>query len=765
VPVWILAAILGLYTATLFVAMPIVVPILYVRAWWQGVRAFVADGGRVRAPLPFHLLSGRAVALTAGVVIACAGLCLWTNQQPQHRAFALLETPPHMLEQAQALEDQEDLIRKGLLNAYLAPYRYISAVGEVRHVGEMYEYSLGLSREQARRVQSLYEVVARPLLYEPVEPPEPGRMWDNRAFREDPQKAAGLYKAFFDQSILEGEHDIIVRTVRSTWSANQARAAVLAVDDREVLLTRQEVTIVENGDWAEVELYEVYRNQTWERQEVVYYFNLPESAVITGVWLGNSADRGERFAYRVAPRGAAQTVYRNEVRRRVDPALVEQIGPRQYRLRIFPVEPQRRHWDRDSNQSVVEEGPSLHMWLTYRVLAHRDAWPLPQMAEKRSVYWDDASDRLINGESMAAGEETWLPSSVSATSPVKPVDHRVDFAGGESVIAYPVSDADLPEPPSDLHLAVVLDRSRSMAERKSELRAALSHLVDRAGSDAVDMYLTASEYHGEGPTLTSLPLLDVSAIRYAGGQNAAQLLAQFGRLRADQDYDAVFVLTDGTGYELGDGGFEVREPDAPMWMVHLGDELPLGYDDATLEAIQASGGGVVGSVGDALTRLAVSLEGESYDVVDGYVWSTVPTEKAEARTAVDDDADRRGPFAPLAARRLILAEMQRNRGEIDQLDTLDYLHEIAVEHSVVTPYSSMIVLVEERQEELLDELEARGDRFQREYEEMGETQGKSALSVTGVPEPEEWLLLGLAVAMLLGYAYRRRLSTRRRPIG
>jgi hypothetical protein len=29
--------------------------------------------------------------------------------------------------------------------------------------------------------------------------------------------------------------------------------------------------------------------------------------------------------------------------------------------------------------------------------------------------------------------------------------------------------------------------------------------------------------------------------------------------------------------------------------------------------------------------------------------------------------------------------------------------------------------------------------------------------VTGVPEPEEWLLLGLAAAMLLGYAYRRRL--------
>jgi hypothetical protein len=66
----------------------------------------------------------------------------------------------------------------------------------------------------------------------------------------------------------------------------------------------------------------------------VYYFSLPESAVITGVWLGDSPDRNQRYEYTVAPRGAAQAVYRNEVRRNMDPALVEQIGPRQYRLRV-----------------------------------------------------------------------------------------------------------------------------------------------------------------------------------------------------------------------------------------------------------------------------------------------------------------------------------------------------------------------------------------------------------------------------------------------
>ena len=49
-------------------------------------------------------------------------------------------------------------------------------------------------------------------------------------------------------------------------------------------------------------------------QEVVYYFSLPELAVITGLWLGNSPDKAKADVYQVAPRGAAQAVYREETR-------------------------------------------------------------------------------------------------------------------------------------------------------------------------------------------------------------------------------------------------------------------------------------------------------------------------------------------------------------------------------------------------------------------------------------------------------------------
>jgi hypothetical protein len=117
-------------------------------------------------------------------------------------------------------------------------------------------------------------------------------------------------------------------------------------------------------------------------------------------------------------------------------------------------------------------------------------------------------------------------------------------------------------------------------------------------------------------------------------------------------------------------------------------------------------------------------------------------------------------FAAFAARRIILATMQRQREALGEVGTLDHLHAIAIEHSIVTPYSSMLVLVSPRQEDLLKQLTEQGDRFQREVEQVGETAPQSPFAATGVPEPEEWLLIVIATAMLLWYVrtLRRRAS-------
>jgi putative PEP-CTERM system integral membrane protein len=205
-------------------------------------------------------------------------------------------------------------------------------------------------------------------------------------------------------------------------------------------------------------------------------------------------------------------------------------------------------------------------------------------------------------------------------------------------------------------------------------------------------------------------------------------------------------------------------------MVHIDGDFPYGYDDITLQAIEASGGGVAGSVDEALLRLGVTLAGTSdknilrRDLVDGYEWSTVVSDTAVPTDGNMITHDLNDPFVVLAARNLILSEMYRQRGHIERIETLDSLHILAKEYGIVTPYSSMIVLVNDRQQERLSELEAQDDRFERDAEEMGETT-PAPMEVTGVPEPHEWILILLGVAILGWYAWNKRMGVEQRIVG
>ncbi len=750
IPLLVLGFSLIVYTASLFVLAPIVIPVLSLKAWWQD--------SRIQTKLHGWPAPAAASILT---IVVVALLAVFANQQPQHKAFALLETTPSTPEEVQHLIDQRETIRSGLLNAYLAPFRYMSAQGEVRHVRVMYQETFDIPLEKAYRIQRVYEGVASPLLYDPVQKQQITSLRENLAFQREPQAAAKLYQEFFDTPINEGEKDEVVRAVRATWDGNQAESAWQAVDNREVLLARQEISVEEHGDWAEVELYEVYQNQTADLEEVIYYFNLPESAVLTGVWLGNSPDRAERFPPIVAPRGAAQAVYRNETRLFKDPALLEQIGPRQYRLRAYPVPPIRLTRVEGQSQRLIEQAEPLHLWLTYTTLAQGDAWPLPQVAERRNVYWDKSTERLVNGEPVSVEGDTWMPDSVPASQAVIKTAHQVDYPNGMSVTAAPVTNADLPSYEANRRFAVIVDRSYSMAENAEAVTETLAELANvTSPSSTTDIYLTASPYRGEDPTRVTLNELDPDDLVYFGGQNAAELLAQFESLRAGDTYDAVLVLTDGSGYELGTAEIELPVPESPIWIIHLESDIPLGYDDQTLQAIQASGGGVVPDIDQALARIYLPAgSGNQYnDIIDGYLWKVLPTEEADLETGGLSPQINEPGFDALAARQYINAEIQRQRGVIDELATLDEFHALAEAYNIVTPYSSMIVLVNLQQENLLSHLEDGSDRYQREFEEIKNTTPATQTPLTGVPEPEEWLLLSLAAALLVWYTYRKRFA-------
>jgi hypothetical protein len=187
-----------------------------------------------------------------------------------------------------------------------------------------------------------------------------------------------------------------------------------------------------------VELYEVYYNQTGDVQEVIYYFNLPESAVLTGLWLGDSPDR-RALGYQVARAAAQGLPQRGPAQRRSGPA--EQIG-RASTACAF----------RSSGQISMERGQDKADFETPAALLMDD---LPDPAvDGLAAAAPGFKTMFLGWRYAASGQwqpwrkfEMWMPERCPSP-PRQPAAHRVDFPGGQSVLAQPAAQVQLPGLPA-----------------------------------------------------------------------------------------------------------------------------------------------------------------------------------------------------------------------------------------------------------------------------------------------------------------------------
>jgi putative PEP-CTERM system integral membrane protein len=671
------------------------------KGWWQTMKNAIARHG-----------SPKVTAIVMATVTLWLIGFMTFQQQSQNQAFALLKNPPQNDGDRQALLQKSSVIRDGLLNAYLSNYRYPRV--DDRTIFQGYHKELGFSEDSAEAMQAAYNFLTQPFRYQGT--------------NDDRVKAEKLYAEFFDTPIIRGESASIQRAVSSTFNRSEAKAGLLDVNQQRVRIAQQEVTIKPQGDWAEVELYEVYENQTLNQEEILYFFSLPESAVVTGVWLGNTADRADSFPFQISTRGAAQQIYNQEVNRRVDPALLEQVGPQNYRLRAFPIPP-------------IGRG-KMHLWMTYQVMKQDTGWIMPKLNERRNVYWTGSTQRKLNGK-VISGNDQWLPASIPADK-AQPVAHQFTLPSGGNILAKPFENYTLPQ---NKRIALVLDRSYSMNAHRAEVEKTFQWLQAQIlPKNQVDLYLTASD---AAPTVSSIKTFDASKATFYGLLEPRQMLEQFQALRKESDYDAVLLITDPGSYELTKDSKTVLSMPAPLWFLHLGG-LQSAYDDATLEAIQSSGGSISTSVQEIMQRIgtqpSLGKDTSLLSVVDDYAWylsqAADPTAKAEPA------------FAPIAARQWVTQVSQSIKP--DQLQELDAVHVLAKRYKLVTPYSSMIVLVNEQQKQDLKKAEQGSDRFNREVEDQQLPQPSSAAfgEVSAVPEPAEWLLLSIG-ALLLAWVYRR----------
>ncbi|PSN19804.1 PEP-CTERM sorting domain-containing protein [filamentous cyanobacterium CCP5] len=685
------------FGTTLFLAMPYALVNMFCRSWGRIFQGFGRQYGWWQGAL-----------VTGGVAIATVALLFATQTQPQAKAFSLLDPSPSTPVAQQAAIAQSDTIRAGLVNAYLHRYRYLSPWQDSNALANWYQSLFAMGDDQAQFWQDLHNQFFAPFLY--------------RGDRDDPERAERLYGEFFDQPIQKAEAEAIQQALESTVNREETKAGLLNIDQNIVRLARQEVSVVPHGDWADITLYERYENPTRDDQEIFYSFSLPESAAITGLWLGEDG-MAQRYPFVVSPRGAAQKVYNAEVERgqlqpAVDPALLEQVGPRQYRLRVFPI-PAR-----------TSAGPGrTHLWLTYQVMQQQGQWPLPQLTEKRSIFWDQKTEHERLGRPVKLDDNTWFEPGIEAKTG-QPHSHTVMLPEGYRVTATPLARTGT----KPQRLAVVVDTSRSMTEVSLEIAAKeLQTAVPQ-----VDWYLSAASGHPQKASV-----LNLQEISFYGSLQLADLINQFAALQQTETYDAIVVLTDQGSYELADDSADLSPINAPLWILHIGG-LAAAYPDAVLELLQTSGGGVTTEVSDLLPRLDKTNGGSA---IDGYRWQVAPV-IAEA----SDGNDRP---AAIAARYLI-RHLSREQALI-QVEELDAVHGIAKRAAVVTPYSSMLVLVDERQREALREAELASDRFDRQVED-----GKDQLTQPNNPfsnpasAPEPGMAIGLAIVGTVLWTARRR---------
>ena len=562
-------------SCTLFLVMPSALAALYVLGAKRIFDGFSGQYGR-----------NRTIQVGLAVITAWIVLFISLGQQPQVQAFELLNTPAKTESDRQELLAQSATIRKGLVNAYLSSYRYISSIEDSNQLGVMYESIFGLPESLTQFLQDSHNLLISPFLY--------------NGSRGDSQKASKLYAQFFDTPLQKGERKAVQKALQSTAILDDAKAGVLNINQKKVWLKEQQVTVEEHGNWADIELYEVYENQTFNVEEIFYSFSLPESAVITGIWLGETNNRENRFPFQVSTRGAAQKVYNSQVRRvrPVDPALLEQVGPRQYRLRAFPVPAKLRKWEQ---RSGTDRPTQMHLWLTYKVMQEDGKWLLPSLEEKRNIFWTKKTKRIVNGKKIKSSAEDWLEASLPATKQ-QPKLQQVNLVDGYEITAKPLTEKDY-SLPQNKRFAIIIDGSRSMGKHSQELAQTFRWLQKQVlSNNKADLYLTSSEGI-PSKRLDDLGKFNVKDQTFYGTLQLKEMLRQFAKLQGDTKYDGILLVTDEGSYELSDDNKDVPKMSAPLWLVHLGS-LPPAYDDATLKAIQDSGGGVSMKLTEVLQRIA-----------------------------------------------------------------------------------------------------------------------------------------------------------------
>lgn len=707
-------------TSTLLLFLPIVTTWLFIVRGIESLK---------RSCSVFGLRTTLLTTLSTGAIFITAILLFDQNQS--NDITELLSNPVTTHQERTALLSRESQIRKKLLNAYLASYRYLSTVDN-DHIRSMYKPYL--PEPVCEGIQKFFNVLAFPFLYQ------------GPYFHVDQQKAESLYEQFFDVPLQKAEKRSINKALNATWNRDEAKAGLLNTNSKFVYLAKQSINVDIKNTLATVTIFEEYQNQTFTDQEIFYYFTLPDNAAVSGLWLSDDRDIPKKYPFTISPRGAAQQVYNNQVFVRQDPALLEKVGPFQYRLRAFPVPAKQAYDMRFTSHNSV-----LQLWLEYKTIPNPDgSIPLPELKEKRNVYWDKKTKRVHDDQFKHISNKDWIPSGL----PGKDITFKDDFAVSINDSCKLLAKRD--PAGSGLRqynekIAFVIDRSRSMDHVKKELSSAL-HDAARIFPEA-SLFLGGYEWSSE-----TMKNNTFDEIQFFGSSTLSDLLRQtYQQLGQTDKFSQIVLCTDEGGYELSKDNDPVLNFKIPVSILHIAGKIPAAYPDHLIETISVSKGIFTSSIDNLKEQFHKQTLEQGDEHYCGRFGShsvfLQTSDTVHARSAFQEHSELKPLFAQLAL------QDYASRNDMTKLENLDYVHKLAKDNSLVTRFSSMIVLVNDLQKKELENAENRNDRFDREVESGKENLSTPAnpMQVSTVPEPEEWaLIICIIIALIVVLRFRKR---------
>lgn len=478
----------------------------------------------------------------------------------------------------------------------------------------------------------------------------------------------------------------------------------------------------------------VFKNETFAQQEARAQIQLPPGGVVSRLTLWvNGEPREAAFA----SRGKVQAAYDAVVSTRRDPVLVTSSGDDRVQVQCFPVPPNGEMKIRFGVTAPVSLESKARGWLRLPVIAERNFG----VEGLNHAVWFEAKRELQSstGALMAERPEQKLfavrgaltDNQLSSTHQSIQVERPIETnefnapdptSKTSNVIRQTIEERDWQRPQ---RVVLVVDASQTMQPHLTELADSIQRLPQ-----GIELVALVSD--DEVTALNGAVAEKIRRLKPVGGNDNLSALNQAWDLAAQKPDSVILWIHESKPVLLGNADdlrqrWE-RRPDNPQLF-----DLPISGGAnritekldgiAAVETVERAG-----SLAKDLDRLFARWRGESKQVL-------IHRQSVEGRqTAQTDSQQTSSHLARLWAfdetRRLIAAKQT------------DAAVKLAAAYQLVTPVSGAVVLETSEQ-----------------YQRAG-LEPVPPNSVPTIPEPEEWLLMFVALAVLLWMTCRRRFAWR-----